>query len=112
MKNYKSNFLICFFHITYLLTCFLYFYLNDGFINEILLVAISIMFYILSLLSFTFPNFSHHILYKLGELVLKYSNERTVYENDSLKKYIKYRYLFMIFAFAFILMEIFVNIFN
>ena len=111
MKNYKFNFLICFFHITYLLTLFLYFYLNDKFINEILLVVISIMFYVLSLLSFIFPKFSHHLLYKWGELVLKSSGERIEYEKDNFKKYIKYRYLFLVFAFAFILMEIFINIF-
>jgi len=99
-----------FFHITYLLTFFLYYDLNDKFGDETLLVVISIMLYVLSLLSFIFPKFSHHILYKWGELVLKSSGERIEYENDNFKKYIKYRYLFLVFAFAFILMGILINI--
>lgn len=79
---------------------------------ELLLIVLSVMFYILSVLSYVSPKFSHHVWYKFGEWVLKYSGEKIEYENDNLKKYIKYRYLFLVFSFAFILPEILIIIFD
>ena len=80
--------------------------------EELLLIVLSIMFYILSTLSYISPKLSHHIWYKFGEWVLKHSGEKIEYENDNLKKYIKYRYLFLVFSFVFILPEILIIIFD
>lgn len=97
-------------HILYLFGVLLYFNFNSRCAHEMILIVISIIFYILSVLSFVIPNFTHRIMYKLGELFLKYSDTKIEYEGDSLKKYIKYRYLFMLFALLFLLLEMFLNI--
>ena len=96
--------------------CLLLIALSVGLYNhadwELLLIALSIMFYILSVLSYVSPKFSHHVWYKFGEWVLKHSCEKIESENDSFKKYIKHRYLFLVFAFVFILPTILVIIFD
>lgn len=77
--------------------------------ETLFLIIFSIFFYILSLTSYVAPKFSHHILYKWGEFVLRSSGERIEYEDDNFKKYIKYRYWFAILAFALIFMNVLIK---
>ena len=77
--------------------------------EELLLIVLSIFLYILSLASYIVPKFSHHILYKFGEFVMKFSGERIEYEEDNFKKYLKYRYWFTVFSFALILIGILIK---
>ena len=96
---------ICFFHIIYLLLiagCILYNYHSA----ELLLMVLGIVFYVLSLLSYIMPKFIHHVLYKLGEWILKKSDAVIVYENDAYKKYVRHRWLILFFSYFFISIDI------
>jgi hypothetical protein len=77
--------------------------------EELLLIVFSIFFYILSLASYIVPKFSHRILYKWGEFVLKSSGERIEYEGENFKKYLKYRYWFTFLSFVLILINVLIK---
>lgn len=76
--------------------------------EELLLIVLSIFLYILSLASYIAPEFSHRVLYKWGEHVIKNSDAVIVYEEDAYKKYVKYRWLFLFFCYFFVLIDIFI----